>query len=219
MKKLLAFALAWFLFVTWGIELGTAWAFIKATGTWPTDSPVLRFALIWTITLLRLTAVFLLLRWLGLRFGELFTGRFGMREFIISVLIVLAFIGLEVAYSGSYTLQSLQEFRYFLEISHSSFPLALLLFASQYAYYFVEIAAVNLLYLGGLRLSGKKAGIALPVFLWGFAHSINALLLHSVQGLLLGLYAGLLAFAMYYAALRRDSLKLPVFTWFLNLIL
>lgn len=78
---------------------------------------------------------------------------------------------------------------------------------------------MNLLYLGGLRLSGKGVAIALPTILWGFGHSINVLILHSVQGILLGLYASLLAFAMYYLAARMGSLKLPVFTWFLNLIL
>ena len=218
-KHLILFALLWFLFVIWGLELGIVWAFMKATGSWPPASPSSRLALLWTITSLRLAAVFLLLRWLGIRFGELFTGRFGTKELLISVLIVLAFLALEVAYSRTYTPQSLGEFRHFLRLSGGNYTIALLLFASQYAYYFAEISAVNLLYLGGLRLSGGKAAVALPTFLWGFAHSINVLILHSVQGLLLGLYAGLFALITYYSALRRDSLKLPVFTWFLNLAL
>jgi len=218
-RRLLLFALGWFFFVTWGIELGIAWVFMKTTGVWPLDSPSDHLALLWTIISLRIIAVFLLLRWLGLRFDELFTGKFSMKELMISVLIVLPFLGLEVAYSGTYTLQSLGEFRHFLKLSGGAFPLALLLFASQYTYYFAEITAVNLLYLGGLRLSGEKAAITLPTILWGFAHSINALFIHSVQGILLGLYAGLFALVTYYFALRRGSLKLPVFTWFLNLVL
>ena len=166
-KHLILFALAWFLFVTWGLELGIAWAFMKATGSWPPASPFSRLALLWTITSLRLTAVFLLLRWLGLRFGELFTGNFGIKELLISVLIVLAFLALEVTYSRTYTPQSLGEFRHFLKLSGGDYTIALLLFASQYAYYFAEITAVNLLYLGGLRLSGEKAAVALPTVLWG----------------------------------------------------
>lgn len=95
----------------------------RTTGSWPPASPSSRLALLWTITSLRLLAVFLLLRWLGIRFWEVFTGRFGMKELLISVLIVIVFLGLEVAYSGTYTPQSLGEFRHFLKLSEEIFLL------------------------------------------------------------------------------------------------
>ncbi len=208
----------WFVFVVWGLELGVVGAFRLVGLPFPADSFLPAFALLVVIVSLRSFAIVLLLRWLKIGFSELFGGGFGLIELALSILVALTFTGLEVAYSHTYSLQALQEFGHFLKIS-GNYPEALLLFGLQYAYYFVEVTAVNLLYVGGRKLGNERTAFLLPALLWGFAHSINALFIGPIPGLLLGVYAGLFALITYYLAWRRGSLKLAVFTWFLNLIL
>ncbi|NJE02565.1 hypothetical protein [Thermococcus sp. MV11] len=212
------FALLWFVFATWGLELGVAFVYKTFAGSLTSLPPTTRLEMLWTITILRALAVAILLRWLGLNWRELFAGRFGARELALSTAVVLAFLLLELVYSGwEYTPQAIGEFRYYLSLSGGRESLAAVLFASQYAYYFVEILAVNLLYAGSLRLAGERAAVVAPTLLWGLAHAINGIAMPLQQAVLLGLYVGLFAFAMYSLCLKSKSMKVPLYIWFANL--
>ncbi len=161
---------------------------------------------------------FVLLKWLNLRFSDLTAGEFGWRELKYSTAIVVFLLAVEVAYFRSYSPQILQEFHYFLKISPNMW-MALISMMSEYVYYTLEILSVNLLYIGSLKLGNEKFAILLPTLLWGFAHVLNVVVVHSIAVLLLGVYATIFALLMYFSAQRTGSFKVPIFTWLVSMML
>ncbi|CAB49327.1 hypothetical protein [Pyrococcus abyssi] len=218
MRKLVLFALVWFVFVVWGLELGVAWLFKSMTGSWISKSSSVYLSKVWVINCLRFLGLLVLLRWLSVGFSDLTAGEFGRRELKHSTVIVLFLLAIEVAYLRGYSLQILGEFRYHLRIS-SNVGVAILSLASEYVYYILEILSVNLLYVGSLRLSNEGLAILFPVLLWGFAHTLNVIVAHSIEALLLGIYAAVFAFLMYFSAQRTGSLKVPIFVWLVSMVL
>ena len=218
-KHLILFALLWFLFVIWGLEIGVAWVFKSITGSWISQSSTIYLSKVWAINLLRFLIMSAMLRWLGMDFRDLWKGRFGKTELKYSLAIVLSFLAVEVAYLGDgYSLQILREFRYHLGISPNEW-LAVVSLISEYLYYFLEILAVNLLYVGAMKLGGKKSVVLLPTFLWGFAHILNVIVVPYTQALLLGIYMATFALLTYFVAQRTKSLKVPIFVWLFSMIL
>jgi hypothetical protein len=222
MRKLVLFALYWFIFVTWGLELGVAWIFKSVTGSWVSQSFSIYLSKVWAINCLRLLALSLPLRWLNISFRDLTTGGFGLRELKYSTAVVVLFfaidVGYEILYSGSYRPQIIQEFGYHLGIS-PNVGTALMSLTSEYIYYIFEILSVNLLYVGSLMLGSKKLAVLLPVVLWGSAHVINFVLVSPIEAILLGIYATILAFLIYVSAQRTNSLKVPILIWLVSMIL
>ncbi|WP_148881915.1 hypothetical protein [Thermococcus aciditolerans] len=219
MRKLITFALVWFIFVVWGIELGVAWVFKSITGSWISQSSSVYLSKVWTINCLRLLAVIALLRWLGLSFGDLTRGSFGTRELRLSLLVVFAVLLVEVAYYlKSYSPQILREFHYHLGISQSTW-LALASLASEYVYYTLEILAVNLLYRGALKLGNERFAVLLPTVLWGSAHALNVIVMPPIEALLLAVYMTVFAFLIYNATQKTRSLKVPIFIWLVSMAL
>ena len=143
MRKLVLFALTWFIFVIWGLELGVVWLFKSITGSWIDQSSSMYLSKVWTINCLRLLALFALLKWLNLRFSDLTAGKFRWRELKYSTAIVAFLLAVEVAYFRSYSPQILQEFHYFLKISPNMW-MTLISLMSEYVYYTLEILSVNL---------------------------------------------------------------------------
>ena len=218
-KHLILFALLWFLFVIWGLEIGVAWVFKSITGSWISQSSTIYLSKVWAINLLRFLIMSAMLRWLGMNFRDLWKGRFGKKELTYSLAIVLSFLAVEVAYLGDgYSLQILREFRHHLGISPNEW-LAVVSLISEYLYYFLEILAVNLLYAGAVKLGGKKPAVLLPTFLWGLVHVLNVIIVPSTQAFLLGIYMATFALLTYFVARRTKSLKIPIFVWLLSMIL
>ncbi|QDA31809.1 hypothetical protein FH039_09665 [Thermococcus indicus] len=218
MKKLLTFALMWFVFVVWGLELGVVWVFKSITGSWISQSSLVYLSKVWTINCLRLLAVIALLRWLGLSFRDLTEGSFGTRELRLSLLVVFAVLLVEVIYLESYSPQILREFHYHLRISQSTW-LALASLASEYVYYTLEILAVNLLYVGALRLGNQRLAVLLPTVLWGSAHALNIVVMPAIEALLLAVYMTVFAFLIYTTTQKTGSLKVPIFIWLVSMAL
>lgn len=219
MKKPIAFALAWFLFVIWGLEIGVAWVFKSITGSWISQSSTMYLSKVWAINLSRFLIMFAMLRWLDMDFSDLGKGRFEKKELTYSLAIVLSFLAVEVAYLGDgYSLQILREFRYHLGISPNEW-LAAASLISEYIYYTLEILAVNLLYAGAMKLGDERLAILLPTLLWGLAHILNVIVVPPTQALLLGIYMATFALLTYFVARRTKSLKVPIFVWLLSMIL
>ena len=218
MRKLVLFALAWFVFVVWGLELGVAWLFKSMTGSWISQSSSVYLSKVWTINSLRFLVLLVLLRLLSIGFPDLTAGEFGRRELKYSTAIILFLLAIEVAYLRGYSPQILGEFRYHLRISPNA-GIAVLSLASEYVYYTLEILSVNLLYIGSLRLGSERLAILFPVLLWGFAHTLNVIVAHSIEALLLGIYAAIFALLMYFPAQRTGSLKVPIFVWLVSMVL
>ncbi|AEC52015.1 hypothetical protein PNA2_1099 [Pyrococcus sp. NA2] len=218
MRRFLIFVIVWFLFVTWGMELSIGWIFDSLTGSWIPQSASVYMAEIWTINCLRFLGLLLLLRWLNLKFSELTSGKFGWRELKYSMVVVFTMLAVEIAYLRSYSPQILGEFRYHLRIS-PNVGIALLSLGSEYVYYTLEILAVNLLYLGSFNLGNERLALIMPALLWGFAHSLNFVVVHSIEALLLGIYAMIFALLMFWAVRRTESLKVSVFTWLVSMVL
>jgi len=218
MRKLILSALAWFLFVTWGMELGLVWIFKSLTGSWIPQSASVYMAEVWTINFLRFLGLLLLLRWLDLRFSDLTAGKFGWRELKYSMAVVFIMLTVEVAYSRGYSPQILGEFRYHLRISPNTW-VALLSLGSEYVYYTLEILAVNLLYVGSLKLGNERLALIMPALLWGFAHILNAVKSPLIESFLLGIYVMIFALLMFWAVGKTRSLKVSMFTWLVSMIL
>ncbi|NJE53884.1 hypothetical protein [Thermococcus sp. 21S9] len=218
-KQLTLFALVWFLCINWGLEIVIGMAFKCATGSWISKTAYVYLAKVWIINLLKLLAGILTLKWLGLNFRDLIRGKFGRKELSYSTAVVLLFLAVEIAYfGGNYFPQIIREFRYHLSISPNEW-LAVLSFASEYVYYVIEILMVNLLYVGALKLGGKRPAVLLPTFLWGFAHVLNIIIVPPVQAFLLGVYMMLFALLTYGLALKTRSLKVPIFIWLATMAL
>ncbi|NJE60289.1 hypothetical protein [Thermococcus sp. 21S7] len=213
MRKLALFALLWFLFINWGLEIAVSMVFKEVTGSWISKTAYMYLAKVWTINILKLSAGILTLKWLNLNFGDLTNGKFGRRELAYSTAVVLLFLAVEVAYfKGSYTLQIVRGLHHHLRISPNELFAGLSL-ASEYIYYVIEILMVNLLYVGALKLGSEKLAVLLPTFLWGFAHALNVIVMPPVQAFLLGVYMMLFAMLTYGLALKTRSLKVPIFIW------
>ena len=218
-KHLILFALLWFLFVIWGLEIGVAWVFNSITGSWTSQNSTTYISKVWVINLLRFLIMSAMLRWLGMNFRDLWKGGLGKKELTYSLAIVLSFLAVEVVYLGEdYSLQILREFRYHRGISPNEW-LAVVSLISEYLYYFLEILAVNLLYAGAIKLGGKKSVVLLPTFLWGFAHVLNVIVVPYTQALLLGIYMATFALLTYSVVWRTKSLKVPIFVWLFSMIL
>jgi len=218
-KHLILFALLWFLFVIWGLEIGVAWVFNSITGSWTSQNSTTYISKVWAINLLRFLIMSAMLRWLGMNFRDLWKGGLGKKELTYSLAIVLSFLAVEVVYLGEdYSLQILREFRYHRGISPNEW-LAVVSLISEYLYYFLEILAVNLLYAGAIKLGGKKSVVLLPTFLWGFAHVLNVIVVPYTQALLLGIYMATFALLTYSVVWRTKSLKVPIFVWLFSMIL
>ncbi|NJE01550.1 hypothetical protein [Thermococcus sp. JdF3] len=218
MRKLVLFALAWFVFVIWGLEIGVAWVFKSITGSWISQSSSIYVSKVWTINCLRILALCVLLRWLNLSFLDLTTGKFGWRELKYSTVIIVAILAIEVVYLKDYYPQILREFHYHLGISQSTW-LALASLASEYVYYLLEILSVNLLYAGSLKLGNERFAVLLPTVLWGSAHALNIVVTSSIEALLLGVYMTIFALLMYISAKKTKSLKVPIFIWLTSMVL
>lgn len=199
----------------WGIDLGVLGMAYLFLGGQAVNTPAGYFLALWSIIVLRFLFTLELAGSLGLKLTDLLSGRLTLRGILFGIGIVALFKGLEVLYSGSFSLQAIEEFRAFQKIGHSVAPL---LFTSQYIYYFIEILAVNLLYTGTAKFAGRRRAILAPVFLWGALHVLNAFKLGPLLALLLGLYMALFALLTYTVAYREESLRLPVVVWFLNII-
>lgn len=218
-RKLLLFALVWFLFVNWGVELMVGTAIMITTCSWFSKTAEVYLARVWVINFFKITAILLTLRWLGLSLNDLASGKFGRRELAYSIAVVLLFFAVEVVYLGeNYSPQILREYNHYLRISPNE-SLALLSLVSEYVYYFLEILGVNLLFAGGLKLGGERPALLLPAFVWGLAHVINVLFNPLITAFLNGVYMMTFALLTYSLVLKTRSLKVPIFVWLLTMAL
>ncbi len=199
----------------WGIDLGVLGAVYLFSDGDVLNSAWLYFIVLWTIITLRLLFIFGLAGSLGLRLGDLTSGKLTLRGILLGIGIITLFKAIEIFYSGSLSLQCVGEFGAFQKMGGSLAPL---LFASQYVYYFLEILAVNLLYTGTAGFVGEKKAILAPVLLWGILHTLNAFKIGLLPAFLLGVYMALFALLTYLVSCREDSLRLPILIWFLNVI-
>ncbi len=99
-KHLILFALLWFLFVAWSLEIGVAWVFKSITGSWTSQNSTTYISKVWAINLLRFLIMSAMLRWLGMNFRDPWKGGLGKKELTYSLVIVLFFLAVEVAYLG-----------------------------------------------------------------------------------------------------------------------
>ncbi len=199
----------------WGIDLGVLGAVYLFSAGDVFNSAWLYLIVLWTIITLRLFFIFGLAGSFGLRLGDLTSGKLTLRGILLGIGIITLFKAIEIFYSGSLSLQCVGEFGAFQKMGGN---LAFLLFASQYVYYFLEILAVNLLYIGTAGFIGEKKAILAPVLLWGALHVLNIFRMSLLSAILLGVYMTLFALLTYMLAYREGSFKVPVVVWLLNVI-
>ncbi|KUH34720.1 hypothetical protein APY94_00630 [Thermococcus celericrescens] len=221
MRKLVLFALAWFVFVMWGPPLAVGAISKILLGSWKSQNTFQYIIRTWAITLVGVIALAFILRWLDVDVKTLLMGKFGRKEFFLATGVVLLFLSVEIAYfGGSYSPQLLRAFHYHLSRAQGNVPLAMIATLTEYFYYLFEIVAVNALYIGTIKFAGEANGVLAPVVFWGFAHVLNVITgMPPVQTLLLGVYMAMLALLTYSLARKTESLKVPIFTWLVSMVL